>query len=143
MLGMQGTQALSTVAGRVADDANGAALVRRLVSVGLDSLQSDGLRNAVAAGAGPAYLVEVARQLAGQSGTVDNVLSLAEDGIDQYKAGVDDHVDGYAKQFEELNWLVSNHGGAMTPDQLNKAINDYAAARARIGSTSSSPNAAS
>jgi len=129
LLGMQGTQALSTVAGRVADDANGAALVRRLVSVGLDSLQSDGLRNAVASGAGPAYLVEVARQLAGQSGTVDNVLSLAKDGIDQYKAGVDDHVDGYAKQFEELNWLVSNHGGAMTPDQLNKAINDYAAAK--------------
>jgi LysM repeat protein len=129
LLGMQGTQALSTVASRVADSANGGALVRRLVSVGLDSLQSDGLRNAVAMGAGPAYLVEVARQVAGQSRSVDNVLTLAEDGIDQYKAGVDGHVEGYAKEFDELNWLVSNHGGAMTPEQLNKAINDYAAAK--------------
>jgi LysM repeat protein len=129
LLGMQGTQALSTVASRVADSTNGNALVRRLASVGLDSLQSDGLRNAVALGAGPAYLVEVARQVAGQSGSVDNVLQLAEDGIDQYKAGVDGHVEGYAKEYDELNWLVSNHGGAMTPDQLNKAINDYAAAK--------------
>ncbi len=34
------------------------------------------------------------------------------------------HVGDYAKLTEELSWLASNHGGAMTPEQLNQAIED-------------------
>ncbi len=123
MLGMQGTQAIVSVAGRVAEAPGGAALVSRLV--GLGGMQSDALRNAVGAGAGPAYLFEMAHQFARQPATGDTLFQLASDGVQQNQARVGQDVQDYGKHFEELSWLVHNHGGTMTPQQLDKAIADY------------------
>ncbi|MGH8083605.1 MAG: hypothetical protein ACREP7_23720, partial [Lysobacter sp.] len=37
----------------------------------------------------------------------------------------DGTVNAYAKETEELTWMVANYSGTMTPEQLNKAIGEY------------------
>ncbi|MEH6418632.1 hypothetical protein [Pseudomonas sp. CGJS7] len=58
--------------------------------------------------------------------TVSDAFAATPQGVKQFVEGtVTKDVDKYTKHAEELNWLIANEGPAMTPQQLQKAIDDF------------------
>ncbi|MEI2457059.1 LysM peptidoglycan-binding domain-containing protein [Lysobacter firmicutimachus] len=118
-LGIEGTTALVQIAGRVGNTADGLAVVQRMADLPVDASQ---IHLAVADGARPDLLVAIAK-----AGGGDRITATAIEGVKTYAGSLNGDVDKLAKATDELTWLISNHGGSMTPDQLNKAIQDYTA----------------
>lgn len=120
LLGPEGATSLLNVLNRVGTSAAGTAAVEGFAGLGLYS--SDAMRNAVAAGDSPAYLVA----LASQPG-VDRSLVMqdAVNGVLQYAQNIHGDVETYAGKMQELSWLVKNEGGALTEQQLSAAVANY------------------
>jgi LysM repeat protein len=113
---------LTHALGRVAGTPTGDAQMARYVE--LHIWDRNGIVNAMANGASPAYALAIARQPGVDAGIVmDTVYA----GMDIYRERVADHTQAYAQHMAELAWLVKSHGGAMTPEQLDQAIADYTA----------------
>ncbi len=123
LFGPQGTQAMAQVAGRVADSANGQALVTRLA--GLQARDINGLTASMREGTSPAYLLELGRLSSRPGEPADGVVDLALQGTKGFAGKVQDDAKEYTEHYQELAWLTKQYGSTMTPDQLNKAVNDY------------------
>ncbi|MDE0854644.1 MAG: LysM peptidoglycan-binding domain-containing protein [Nevskia sp.] len=119
-LGYNGATSLMNVLDRVGTSADGNAAVQGFAK--LDGFNDNAMRNAVASGDSPAYLVA----LASQPG-IDQprVMQVATDGVRQYAQSVQGDVSAYAGKMQELSWLVKNEGGTMTQQQLSQAIANY------------------
>jgi hypothetical protein len=119
-IGPEGTSALVRIAGRIGGTPEGDALIQRMTDLPVSASQ---LQLAVAEGARPDLLVAFAA-----NGATDRVFESATNGVQMYANDVvKGDVEALARETEELSWLISNHGGAMTPEQLNQAIEDYTA----------------
>ena len=55
----------------------------------------------------------------------DTAQRVIEAGMERFRGKIEETAAAYSEHFEELGWLVSSHGGTMTPEQLQKAIEDY------------------
>jgi hypothetical protein len=111
--GIEGSATFLKVLDRVAGTLQGDAAIKSLADTGI-GLDRNGVFQHLSAGGTPAFLV--------QAGAHDAVL----EGVQTYAGStVKGSVDAYLSHTQELNWLVQNQGGVMTPDQLNRAIQDY------------------
>jgi hypothetical protein len=112
--GPQGMRDLLTVMDRGLGTAQGQKNLERIAAQGLYS--RDAIYQHVAGGGSPAYAVALGG---------DEVLQEARNGIAAWRGQIETTVKDYAEHTQELNWLISQHGGAMTPEQLQQAIEQY------------------
>ncbi len=122
--GQGAVEHLTHALGRIAGTPLGDAVMDRYVPLGI--WDRNGIVNAIAQGASPAYALKIAQQP-----NVDTamVMDTVYAGMDIFRERVADDTKAYGKQMEELAWLVTSHAGTMTPEQLDKAIADYAAGK--------------
>jgi LysM repeat protein len=119
-LGIEGTRSLVHIAGQIGGTPEGNALVQRMVDLPVDASQ---IHMAVSEGARPDLLLAISK-----AGGGDRIMESATMGVGMYANNVvKGDVDKLAKETDELTWLITNHGGSMTPDQLDQAIKDYTA----------------
>lgn len=120
--GQGAVEHLTHALGRIAGTPLGDAVMDRYVPLGI--WDRNGIVNAIAQGASPAYALKIAKQPGVDAAMVmDTVYA----GMDIFRERVADDTKAYGQQMEELAWLVKSHGGTMTPEQLDKAIADYTA----------------
>ena len=119
-LGQAGMANLLKVLDRGADTPAGQANLDKIAQLGLYT--RDAIRLHVSGGGSPAYAVALAKHAKVDAATV---LQEAYDGVAGYRAQIVDTAKAYSAHVDELGWLVQNHGGAMTPEQLQQAIADY------------------
>jgi hypothetical protein len=81
------------------------------------------------AGASPTLSLALATQLQaeGKSDEAGAVLRSIERGVEDLQGKVKQDIDDYNGLTKDLNWVVANSKGKLTPDQLQKAINTYIA----------------
>lgn len=120
-LGIEGTRSLVHIAGKLGGPAEASSTLSKLAQLPIDASQ---LHMAVAEGARPDLLLAIA-----QAGGGSRVMDSATQGVQMYAGSVKGDVDALAKETDELTWLISNHGGSMTPAQLDQAIKDYTKAK--------------
>jgi hypothetical protein len=112
--GIEGTATFLRVLDRAAGAPEGQAAIEALADTGL-SLDSNGLYQHGAGGGTPAFAIAAGYRQ-------DIVL----EGVNTYAGStVKDSADAYIQHTQELNWLIANQGGTMTPEQLELAIQDY------------------
>ena len=113
MSGIEGTATFLGVLDRAAGTPEGDAAFRALSeSVSLDR---NGIFQHLSSGGTPAYLAA--------AGYDKDVVM---EGVNSFAGStVKDSADAYLKHTQELNWLVTNQGGTMTPGQLDAAIKNY------------------
>lgn len=123
VLGFDGTQAAVRIADRVWGASNGSNLVDRIVNLGSSNVT--GVATPVYEGAGPAYLIELGRQGGSFPGD-GSMFEYALSGVEQFRNGtIEGHAQSYGEHLDELRFLVENGGAAMTPQQLDAAIQAY------------------
>lgn len=120
--GQGSVEHLTHALGRVAGTPAGDAQIERYVD--LQIWDRNGIVNAIANGASPAYALAIARQ---PGVSADMVMDTVYAGLDIYRERVAEHTQAYGQHMAELAWLVKSHGGSMTPEQLDQAIADYTA----------------
>jgi len=83
----------------------------------------------VGSGASPALSLELASQLQaqGKNDQAGAVLRSIERGVEDLQGKVKKDVEDYNELTKNLNWVVANSKGKLTPEQLQKAINKYIA----------------
>lgn len=118
--GPEGFSRLVTTLGRVADAPGGTVAAERIAELGL--WDDGGAIDAISQGAHPAYVLALARQPGMDS---VRIMDAANVGVASFRSKIDDDVKAYGAHMEELSWLVTNHGGSMTPEQVDAAIADY------------------
>ncbi|MGO1070745.1 LysM peptidoglycan-binding domain-containing protein [Lysobacter sp. CA199] len=118
-IAIEGTRSLVHIADKVGGTPQGDALIQRMVDLPVDAPQ---IHLAVSEGARPDLLVAIAK-----AGGGDRIMESATLGVQMYAGSVKADVDALAKETDELTWLITNHGGSMTPEQLDLAIKDYTA----------------
>ena len=123
VLGFNGTQTAVRIADRVWSAPNGSDLVSRLV--GLGTMDVTGVAVPVYEGVGPAYLLELGRNGGKIAGDV-SMFEYSLSGVEQFRNGaIADHAQSYSEHLDELRFLVENGGAAMSPQQLDTAIQSY------------------
>ena len=118
--GQGGVEHLTHALGRIAGTPLGDSVMDRYVALGI--WDRNGIVNAIAQGASPAYALAIARQ---PNVDAAMVMDTVYAGMNIFRGQVADHTEAYGKQMQELAWLVTSHGGTMTPEQLDQAIADY------------------
>ena len=114
MTGIEGTATFLKVLDRAAGTPEGDAAINALADTGL-GLDRNGIYQHLSSGGTPAFPIAAGYD---RDMIVEGVTSFAN-------TTLSGKVDAYIKETEELNWLVANHGGSMTPEQLQTAIDDY------------------
>lgn len=115
--------AVMSLSGRIAGTPQGDQDVSRLARLGF--WDNNSVSNALYNGASAAYPAEVARQLKASGQDPTNVISIVQQGVEADQKRVQDDAGKLADHNRELNWLTQNLGGAMTPAQLQTAIQQY------------------
>jgi hypothetical protein len=82
-------------------------------------------------GESPTLALAVTRQLEADGNTdlAVDVVNAITSGAKDLQAQVNDAYGEYAELTQELNWLIVNSKGKLTPDQLQKAVDEYIAAQ--------------
>lgn len=111
-VGIDGTKTFLKVVERAGNGPQAQAAMKALADSGV-GFDRNGANLYLMEGGSPAFLAAAGRK------------DLVVDGVNSFAGTVSGAVDDYSKQTEELAWLVQNHGGSMTPEQLNKAIDQY------------------
>lgn len=114
MTGPEGGAAFLRVLDRVAGTPEGDAAIRALADTGI-GFDRNTVHLHLSTGGTPAFAIAAGYD---HDIIVEGVTSFAS-------TTLGDKVTAYIKETEELNWLVANHGGSMTPEQLQTAIDDY------------------
>ncbi len=118
--GPSGMANMLKVLDRGADTAAGKANIEKVAALGV--YDRDAIRLHVSEGGSPAYAIALSKQPGVDSASV---LQQAYDGVATYRAQIAETAKEYSAHVEELGWLVQNHGGSMTPEQLQQAIANY------------------
>ena len=118
--GPTGMANMLKVLDRGADTPAGQANIEKMAELGI--YDRDALRLHVAEGGSPVYAIALSKQPGVDSAAV---LQQAYDGVASYRARIAETAEEYSGHMEELGWLVQSHGGAMTPEQLQQAIEAY------------------
>jgi len=74
----------------------------------------------------PAFAIALAEHLQATNPTAAKAaLNAAEGGLEQFLGKVQQDITGYKEITKELSWVVDNTRSVMTPDELEKATEDY------------------
>lgn len=124
---------LSKVVGSLGDSPEANALTSQIAQAYGNQFQrwegffGQTIETAVGNGASSKLSLEMAQQLQA-SGKTDQargvVLSVGR-GAEDLQIKLKQDMDDYVQHTKDLNWLASNAQGKLTPDQLQKAINEY------------------
>ncbi|WP_244467975.1 peptidoglycan-binding protein LysM [Nitratireductor soli] len=120
MLGHNGTTDMLTVVDRIAGSTAGDTVIRDFAAMGFYSRNV--IMNAVGSGGSLEYPFALATQWGDGAGLFG---AEVKPGVLQFQGRVGADVDAYGKHLQEMQWLIHNHGGTMTPEQLAQAIEDY------------------
>jgi hypothetical protein len=126
MFGMNGMQTLTHVTGRIAGTPPGDSAVTRFAQIG--SFNANGIRNALAEGASPAYVIEFAR-INKEHLQMSQVTELLREGVQMFRNQATKDLETYGKETEELQWLIRTNGSWMSDAQLQAAIDKYKVAK--------------
>ncbi|MQW85715.1 LysM peptidoglycan-binding domain-containing protein [Sinorhizobium saheli] len=122
LIGMNGQADMMTIIDRIGGSPGAERIVARFAALG--GYHPNAIPVAISNGSRLDYPIAVATRSA--VGSPDFVVENIVPNVKQYAAGtVNQEVIAYSAHMQELQWLVSNHGGTMTPEQLTKAIEDY------------------
>lgn len=113
--GIEGSATFLRVLDRAAGTPEGDAAIRALADTGI-GLDRNGIYQHISAGGTPAFTA----QAGAHDASIEGVQAFAG-------STVKSSADAYLQHTQELNWLVTNQGGVMTPEKLNQAIQDYIA----------------
>lgn len=122
MLGNGGVQFMLNVAERIEGTSLGDNIIKQWAEIGFYAPNQ--LPQNIGAGGSLQYALELSKQSGADTYLLEQEIL---PGVRQSQAGVNSAVEEYSVHMEELRWLISNHGGTMTPEQLEKAIADYKA----------------
>ncbi|MCR4264817.1 LysM peptidoglycan-binding domain-containing protein [Nitratireductor sp. ZSWI3] len=122
MLGPNGTADMLTIVDRIAGSPGSEAVISDFAA--MDFYSRDAIMNAVSSGSGLDYPMALATEWGNGSGLFGAEI---DPGVRQFHSQVGADVDAYSQHMQELQWLIQNHGGTMTPEQLAQAIEDYKA----------------
>lgn len=112
-VGIEGTATFLKVLDRAVGTPEGDAALRALADSGI-GLDRNGVYQHLSAGGTPAFVAQVG----GRDAVIEGVNSFAGSTLKS-------SVEAYSQHTSELNWLITNQGGTMSPEQLERAINDY------------------
>lgn len=118
--GMNGTAEMLKVLDRGLGTPQGEANIQKMAELGM--WDRSAIYAHVAEGGSPAYAVAFAQQ---PGVSAETVLEPVYSGIGTRRAEITETAKQYSEHMNELGWLVQNHGGSMTPEQLQQAIADY------------------
>ncbi len=122
LIGTSGQTNLMTIIDRISGSPGADAIIERFARFGGYGLNS--IPMAIANGSRLDYPIAVAVESAPAS--PDFVVRNIVPQVKQYaSARVNQDVIAYSNHMQELQWLISNHGGTMSQEQLTKAIDDY------------------
>ncbi|WOS65771.1 LysM peptidoglycan-binding domain-containing protein [Sinorhizobium fredii] len=122
LIGMNGQANMMTIIDRIGGSPGVDRIVERFAEIG--GYHPNSIPVAIDNGARLDYPIAVATKSAAAS--PDFVVQNIIPNVKQYAAGtVNQDVIAYSAHMQELQWLVSNHGGTMTAEQFTKAIEDY------------------
>ncbi|AJD46078.1 LysM peptidoglycan-binding domain-containing protein [Rhizobium sp. SEMIA 4085] len=122
LIGMNGQADMMTIIDRIGGSPGAGAIVERFAEIG--GYHPNSVPVAISNGSRLDYPIAIAAKSAAVS--PDFVVKNIIPNVKQYGAGkVNQDVIAYSAHMQELQWLVSNHGRTMTPEQLAKAIEDY------------------
>lgn len=120
MLGHGGVESLLKLAQRIEGTPLGDAAIERFADMGFYAMNE--LPRAIGEGGSLQYPLELSER-----NGADTTL-LTQDilpGVQDTQARANSAVDDYSAHMEELRWLIANHGDTMSPEELQKAIDDY------------------
>lgn len=122
LIGLNGQADMMKVINRISGTPGADAIVEGFAELG--GYHPNSIPPAIADGSSLDYPIAVAAQSSSASSTF--VTQNITPGVKQYATGtVNRDVVAYATHMQELQWLIKNHGAAMTPEQLAQAIKDY------------------
>ncbi|PKA43866.1 peptidoglycan-binding protein LysM [Rhizobium sullae] len=121
LIGMNGQADMMTIIDRIGGSPGAYAVVERFAEIG--GYHPNSIPMAIGNGSRLDYPIAVAAKSAAVS--PDFVVRNIIPNVKLYAAKVNQDVIAYSAHMQELQWLVSNHGRTMTPEQLAKAIEDY------------------
>ncbi|ALM54005.1 LysM peptidoglycan-binding domain-containing protein [Halomonas huangheensis] len=128
-IGYNGTLTLNSILDRIAGTEKGDAATQQIVEMAM--IDMNGVRSAMyqAASEGNS-LPALAMELAAHEGTTESfreeVIATAEQFRDQT---IGDQSEAYYEHLQELSYLIDTGDSAMTPEQLEAAIEDYIESR--------------
>ena len=124
-IGPEGTSSLITVLDRIASTTSGQEAATQFAEMGLFDMNSvrSAVYEAVSNGESiPAYALTIASMEGVDASVLNDILSTVEGTRDH---DIADLAEDYSAHLEELSYLISNGGAAMTEEQLEAAIQDY------------------
>ncbi|MDO5625492.1 MAG: LysM domain-containing protein [Pseudomonadota bacterium] len=120
VIGDQEMAAALRVLDRSADTATGQANMQKMLDMGM--WNAPGAHQHISEGGRPDFVQAYGRRGATELDTANRVI---ETGLQDFRAQIEQDTKAYTEHMSELAWLVNNHGGAMTPEQLEQAIAKY------------------
>lgn len=122
LIGLNGQADMMKIIDRISGTAGADAIVEGFAELG--GYHPNSIPPAIADGASLDYPIAVAAESA--SASPNFITQNITPNVKQYATGtVNSDVVAYATHMQELQWLITNHGTAMTPEQLTQAIEDY------------------
>ncbi|PRD41741.1 peptidoglycan-binding protein LysM [Phyllobacterium phragmitis] len=122
MLGTGGVEAMLKVAERIEGTPLGDSTIERWADMSFYAQHA--LTRSIGEGGSLQYGLEFAERMGSDTTLLEqDVLP----GVRQTQFAANSAVDAYSVHMEELRWLIENHGDTMSPDELQKAIDDYKA----------------
>lgn len=121
LIGLEGQQNLTIILGRIGETPSGKAVIDRFIK--MDTGNPESMRMAIISGASLDFPLKRAADIAPSDAYLKSTILPS---VGEFATGsVNGSVDKYSAHMQELQWLITNHGPTMTPDQLEKAIADY------------------
>ncbi|MFT3778056.1 MAG: LysM peptidoglycan-binding domain-containing protein [Ottowia sp.] len=111
---------------RSLDTPQGQANMDRMLKAGIWNAQA--MVDHIGNGGRPDYALAYGRQAPDSvpyGDPADTAQRVIDAGMERFRGKVEEDARAYAGHMEEIGWLIQNQGGAMTPQQLEKAIADY------------------
>ncbi|QEM80290.1 hypothetical protein [Halomonas binhaiensis] len=123
-IGIDGTMTLNDILDRIADTEKGSEMANQVAEMGLFDMNGvrSALQQSVSEGKPLPSLAIAIASLDGVGSFREEVISAAEQFRD---STIGDQSEAYYGHLEELSYLISSGGPAMTQEQLETAIEDY------------------
>lgn len=122
IIGQQEMTATLRVLDRSADTPKGQANMQKMLDMGMWNAM--GAHEHIAQGGRLDYVQAFGAKGPTEADTAQRVI---ETGMKDFRRQIEQDTKAYTEHMSELAWLVNNHGGAMTPEQLEQAITQYTA----------------
>ena len=126
VVGAQEMTSALNVLERSLDTPQGQANMERMLKAGI--WNAPAVVDHIGNGGRPDYALAYGKQAPSAAtfgDPADTAQRVIDAGMERFRGKVEEDARAYAGHMEEIGWLIQNQGGAMTPQQLEKAIAHY------------------